>query len=229
MASPSRRTLLCGTAGLFVLSAGCLDAADVDASAPENDADDTTASSADGSNAPSEPDAGGANGSDPEQTASETTDGDDTVPFRHADAPTAPDARLFGSIDRAEQWLEERPIRDDQPLEFVADTDFENSALLALEADAPRLDYELVLESVTLEHDDGEPRLVVEASVSETAGDVGATQLGTVGRLIRATADGEPVTSATVTIVDSSGRKHRSKLTVDPASESASGSERDDR
>ena len=225
----SRRTLLCGTASLFVLPAGCLDAADVDASSPENGADDTTASSAGGANASSEPGAGGEDESDSEQPASETTDRDDTVPFRHADAPTAPDARLFVDADRAEQWLEERPIRDDQPLEFVTDTDFEQNAVLALEADAPRLDYELALESVTLEHDEGKSQLVVEASVTETSDGMGAPQLATVGRLIRATADGEPVTSATVTIVDSSGRKHRSTLAVDTASESASGSDRDGR
>lgn len=225
----SRRTLLCGTAGLFIFSAGCLDAADVDASSPENNADDATESSTDGTNAPSESGADGEDESNPKRTASETTDGDDTVPFRHADAPTAPNVKLFVDANRAEQWLEERPLRDDQPLEFVADIDFENSALLALEADAPRLDYELVLESVALEHDDGGPRLVVEASVTETADGMGATQLVTVGQLVRATADGEPVTSATVTIVDSSGRKHRSTLSVDAASESASSSERDDR
>lgn len=192
----SRRTLLCGTAGLFGFTAGCLDTADVDSS----DGDSGEGNSDSG--------AGGDEGTNP---ADGTASVDDTVPFSHATVPTEPDAALLVSADRAERWLAEREFDDETPSEFVDGIDFEESALLALEADAPRLDYELALETISVEHEDGEPQLVVAAAVREASpdsNDVGGTQMIAVGQLVRATFDGDPVTSAAVTIVDSDGREH---------------------
>ncbi len=205
MTDPSRRTLLCGTAGLLVVAAGCLDDAGLassDDNGADTDGDDETTS---------------------EDTASDEDDTYDTVSFSHADVPTEPDATLLSSSTRAERWLDAREFDDEQPTEFVDDTDFEESALLALEADAPRLDYELALETVTVAHeDDSEPGLVVAATVREISSGsegFGGTQLITVGQLVRATFDGEPVPNAAVTIVDSDGQEHSIATAADTASE----------
>lgn len=217
MVAPARRTLLCATAGLFPLAAGCLDdtglaSSDTDgADTDDTDGDDPTA---------------------PDDTASDDDDTYDTVSFSHADVLTEPEATFLGSATRAERWLDTREFDDEQPLEFVDGTDFEDSVLLALEADAPRLDYELALETVTVAHEaDSEPQLVVVAAVNKRSSEsdgFGGTQMITVGQLVRATFDGEPGPSAAVTIVDSDGQKHSTEIAPDTESESASDSERDD-
>lgn len=233
MTRRSRRTLLCSAAGLVALSAGCLDEAglsDDESDANGGDTDDPGS---------------GDNGdeTDGENDTTPELEGYDAQRLEHADAPTDPEARLYVDADPVLDWLADRDLDESPHTEFVDETPFEESVLLVLEADAPRLDYALELESVALETGDGEnetatetgdgdgnentnetadetanestdPRLVVDAAVEETSDseEFGGTQVVAVGQLVRATFAGDPVTDASVTIVDSDGQSH--ELTV---------------
>ncbi|WP_121742828.1 hypothetical protein [Natronorubrum halophilum] len=220
MSDPSRRTILYGTAGLLALSAGCLDETGADDGDNEDDDGDLGADGSDDDD------------SDPESTTDETDETPETVSFSHSGVLEEPDVTLFVSADRTESWLDDREFDDETLAEFVDETLFEESALFALEAEAPRLDYELDLETVTVEQeDDSDPQLVVEAAVRETSAEsdsVGGTQVITVGQLVRATFESEPVTSASVTIVDSDGQEHSVGVAADSESESASDANQND-
>ena len=205
MTRRSRRTILCGTAGLFALTAGCLDEAGLsDGGDPGSGGNGDEAESRDGDSTPE-------------------LERYDNQSLEHADAPTEPAAQLYVDADPVRDWLADRGLDEAPYTDFVDETAFDDSVLLVLEADAPRLDYALELESVALETGDGEgengtdsdaegaePRLVVDAAVEETSEseEFGGTQVVAVGQLVRATFAGGPATDASVTIVDSDGQSH---------------------
>ncbi|ADB60558.1 hypothetical protein Htur_1673 [Haloterrigena turkmenica DSM 5511] len=224
MTDRSRRTILCGTAGLFALTAGCLDEMDV---ASENgDPDDDP----EGATGDDDPDDG------TEPSSIETYD---TVSYTRNEA-VDPTGELFVDAGGADSWLIERGLDEEQYVDFVDDTLFDDSILLALEAEAPQLNYELELETVALdapadqggddETEDGEEAhgaslaikaVVTEAADGEESNDVGGTQVISVGKLVRVTFDGEPVTTAAASIVDHHGDSHGFTMTVERSSESA--------
>ncbi|ELZ16529.1 hypothetical protein C477_15895 [Haloterrigena salina JCM 13891] len=213
MTDRSRRAILCGAAGLIALSAGCLDEANV-----SDDADGTD---------DVDPDE-----SEPEPAASDAPSEDDgleasdAVSFDH-NQPREADATLLTGADRARGWLADRGLDGERYSAFVDETTFDDSVLLGLEATGRSLDYELALETVTVEND-GDPTLVVEAAVrgesDEESGRLSGQQLIGVGQLVRATFDGELATDASVTIVDGDGESIQKTLAVDSASESTEAS-----
>ncbi|WP_436343485.1 hypothetical protein [Natronorubrum sp. FCH18a] len=208
MTEQSRRTLLCAGAGLFTLAAGCLD----DTGLSTGNGDDDTGGNESGS---------GGNGTEP--TATGDLESSDNVSFDHTEVPTEPEATFVASEDRADGWLDEHAFDDDAISEFVEETPFEQSVLIALEADAPNLCYGLTLEDVTLEEADdaGDARLSIEAAVTDDSGDdeMCGQQLTAVGQLVRATFDGEPATGASVTIADSDGETHDIDIDVESDSD----------
>ncbi|WP_187433067.1 hypothetical protein [Natronococcus pandeyae] len=217
MTDSSRRGLLCGTAGLLALTAGCV-ADDLGGSSSSADTDD-------GDNATDD------TGSDDGGSDDGATDGDETEEtevqaFRYDESAAEPNAALFFEREHAEEWLEERRIggdSEDAVSEFVDETPFQECPLAAVEAGAPNLCYELIVESVTVE--DG--TLDLEAVVSDEASDeMGcAQQETTVGALVRASDDGEPVDDVSVTVVDREGTEH--ELARDSDSDGDEGSESD--
>lgn len=229
MTRPSRRTMLCSTAALIGLSAGCL----------SDSASDTPDEDDDGANDdPGSPSAN-ATESEPKSTGDETTadlpDGladYQTVSFQYSESSET-DVQLLRDGDRVADWLEARSLSDFAPVaDFVDETDFENSILLSLEAGTPTPCYELVLESIDIEGGDesagdssgesSDETLVLEGAVQEKP-DSGtcSMQLATVGRLVRVTFESEPLTTVSATIVGHDG----STTGVSMASNSASASE----
>lgn len=226
MIDRSRRTILCGTAGLVALSAGCLDEADVSDEGNGPDGPNGT----DNENGTGDPGVGG-NG-DEDDTGTASADGDDeseaidTVSFSSAAGRgSEPDATLFVSPTRATDWLDDRGLDDERLTEFVDETDFERSVIVALAADAPNACYELTLEERTLGDEETDADLDLEAAVSdESDGEIGCAQVMTlVGRLVRAPiADGP---SVSVTIVDQHGEEYERGMAADSESASATAGE----
>lgn len=236
MTDRSRRTILCGTAGLFALSAGCLD--EMDATSGNGEPDD---GNGDGPS-DNEPEPAGADGTGP--SSIETYD---AVPFTRNEVVDRPTGELFVDATGVDSWLADRGLEAEQYTDFVDDIAFDDSVLLALEAEAPQLNYELSLETVTIdaltaEGEDDEPEdgegargasLFIEAVVSETSNDgesggVGGTQMISVGQLLRVTFDGEPLSAASVTIVDHDGNSHGFSMATGNSSESAPKPDEDD-
>ncbi|QSW98687.1 hypothetical protein [Haloterrigena alkaliphila] len=227
MTDRSRRTVLCGTAGLVALTAGCLDQMGTSGNG-ENDDGNGDSPSDDG------PGSAGSDGESDDGTGSSSLETYDATAFTR-NKPVDPAGTLFVDADRADSWLAERGLDEEEYLEFVADTVFDDSVLLALEAEAPQLNYELALETVAVDapteegrdgDGDHEGTLTIEAAVTETSddegsSDVGGTQMISVGQLVRATFDGEPLTEASVTIVGHDGTSHEFGMAVDSSSESA--------
>ncbi|SDK21162.1 hypothetical protein [Natronorubrum texcoconense] len=213
MTESSRRTLLCAGAGLLSLSAGCLDefgsSTSEDTPTDDDDSDGNDPESGD---------------NETESTATGDLETTANVRFDHADVPMEPEATLVTSADRADRWLDDHEFVDDVIPEFVEETLFEESVLLALESDAPNLCYKMALEDVTLEEtddsDDGDAQLSLEAAVIDESEDdeLCGQQMIAVGQLVRATFDGEPATSASVTIDDADGETH--ELSIDVESDS---------
>lgn len=225
MHAPSRRTLLCGAAGLFAAAAGCLDSAGID---PTADDDGAATDPDDGSDDSTGPDDGSDEATTTEIDEYDSVDAYETVSFQGSDVPAEPDARLLLDADQVDGWLEERGLDDEALVEFVDDTAFAESVVVALEADAPTLCYEMSLEELTLENpDEDDAQLALETVVSDGSGEMCGQQLTAVGRLVRVTFADEPVTSAAVTIVGHDDREHEMGMAADSASESTSGSERD--
>lgn len=222
MTDRSRRTFLCGTAGLVALSAGCLDEADV----PDDGDGPDDPNGTDDENGTADRDAGG-NG-DEDDTGNASADGDgepeaiDTVSFSSAAGPDSePDAAMFVSPARATDWLDDRGLDDERLTEFVDETDFDRSVIVALAADAPNACYELTLEERALGDEETDADLDLEAAVSdESDGAMGcATVVTLVGQLVRAPiADGPTVS---VTIVDRHGEEYERGMAADSESESA--------
>ncbi|GAB3664325.1 hypothetical protein [Halopiger thermotolerans] len=231
--SLSRRAVLLGTSGALALSAGCIQ--DLDDSTPGSGSDDSGGNESNGGNESddgNESDTGnesddesGANGSD----GSDGSDGTgeplehETHSYQYPETPTEPDASLFVTQDRAEDWLADRGLEEDPVAEFVADTTFNDSVLVPLEADAPTHCYEMVLESIGLtETEDSADVLDLEAAVRDVSEETEycAQAKTTVGLLVRATFESEPVTEMSVRIVDENGREYG----IGAASDSASAS-----
>lgn len=221
--------MLCSTAALIGLSAGCL--SDSASDTPDEGDDEAN-------DDPGSPSAN-ATENEPESTGDETIeDLPDgladyrTVPFQYSQS-TETDIHLLQDADRVADWLEERSLSDFEPVADLVDaTDFENSILLSLEAGTPTPCYELVLESIDIEGGDesagdssggsGDETLVLEGTVQEKPdSDACSMQLATVGRLVRVTFESEPLTTVSATIVGHDG----SVTGVSMASNSASASE----
>ena len=219
MTTPSRRSLLCASAGLLTLTAGCLDEFGGATSGDDGSADNDTPSDDD-----SDGDDPGSGGDETESTATGDLESTDNVPFDHTDVPMEPEATLVTSAEHADSWLDDHEFAEDAVPEFVEETLFEESVLIALESDAPTLCYAMALEEVTLEEtdesDDGDAQLSLDAAVIDESDDdeVCAQQMIAVGQLVRATFDGEPATSASVTIDDADGETH--EFTIDVESDS---------
>lgn len=224
----SRRTLLCSGGSLLAFTAGCLESAGVPQGASSGDDPDENGDDDSGAGGDEDDDGDEAEDTgDSTDVGSDALESYDAVDFDHPTYPTDPDATFLLERDRAGRWLADRGLDDDSLLEFVDETRFEDSVLVALEADAPTLCHGMVLEDVALETDD-DPQLVLEAAVrDESDGMACAQQVVTVGTLVRATFADEPVTRASVSIVDSDGRRHEMGIGVDSASDAETVSDAD--
>lgn len=227
MAVPTRhrRTFILGSAGALALFAGCLadpeerSAADSDSSASRN-ADRTD----------------------------ETGDDDlsyETSRYQFPESSTDPDATLLVDRDDATDWLADRDLEGDSLGAFVDETAFADATLIALEAAAPNACYELVLAEIGVperantaedeatgddeatdesngESDDGES-LTLEATVRDESDEteVCTQALTTVGLLVRATVDAEPVTELSARVVDEEGDDHEISAAVETATTDA--------
>ncbi|RKD97313.1 hypothetical protein [Halopiger aswanensis] len=218
----SRRALLLGTSGALALSAGCIqnldDGSDADPGSDSGNSDD-------------ESDGGNESGDGNESEDESGTDGSDdnsfeyeTHSYQYPETPTQPDAALFVTQDGAEGWLADRGLEEDPVAEFVADTTFENSVLVPLEADAPSHCYEMVLESIDVIDGDGDDVLDLEAAVRDVSEETEycAQAKTTVGLLVRATFESVPVTEISVRIVDDDGNEHGIGAGHDTATETES-------
>jgi len=237
MTCPSRRTVLCSTAVVVGLSAGCL--ADEETL---SDDDDETTDGDDGSQTDGTKNDSEAIGDAIEDLPDGLADGR-TLPYQFP-ASTEPDIEVLQDADSATNWLEERAsLRDaDAVSTFIDKTDFETSMLVSLSAETPTPCYEVVLESIgiessdggddsshsgadetTGEEGDGEDTLVLEAAVNETDDSEACAQvITTVGRLVRVTFESEPLTTISATLVDHDGSTYDVTMGSDSGSASAS-------
>ncbi|WP_081655612.1 hypothetical protein [Halopiger goleimassiliensis] len=235
MTDLSRRTLLCGAAGLAAVSAGCLDEGSDPATGgntgdgTETSGDDTdgdAGNETDGSDDGGESDESDAEDGDDESdgSAEGETDADqaslESTGFSHPNVPTEPDVELIDDADQASEWVEQRNL--DETAEFVDETDFEEQVLVALEADAPNLCHTMSLEGLSFEDDELEVRAAVH---DESTPDEACAQAETtVGQLVRV-----PTTELTVsaTITDRDGRTRGISIASARDSESDTGIESD--
>ncbi|WP_408958779.1 hypothetical protein [Natrinema sp. 74] len=221
MTRSSRRSLLCGTASMIALSAGCL-------------ADDTN-SAANGDSGNGDGGNGDGNQTDGNQSLNENAVDDDlpdglasydTQSFHHSEQSSSPDAALLLEAGDANEWLSERSLQSEPLAGFVDETDFETSVIVALEAGAPNPCYELVLDEIDIDDGDeseDDDELVLDAAVRDTSGanEVCTGQIVTAGRLVRATFDSERLTRVSASIVDSDGQEHGIGIASESASASA--------
>ncbi|AFO58654.2 MULTISPECIES: hypothetical protein [unclassified Natrinema] len=214
MPAPSRRALLCGTASVIALSAGCLGDDAEDSPTDGNETDDNG-----DPGTPSGDDDNPEDSDDGDEQATELA-GSDSRTYRYPTRSTSPGLHLLEDDDEATTWLAERDRTADSLETFVDETDFETSILVSLEAGAPNPCHELALESTAVEDE----QVVLDGAVSETSDDDEAciAQETTVGRLVRATFDGQRLTTVSVTIVDRNGESHQLSVSHDTASESTS-------
>lgn len=244
MAAPTshRRAFLRGSAGALALFAGCIADPD-DGSDPGSGSSSSSDPNADGTDeadANESSDDGNStdgtteNGDGTDSTADETGDdgADDlsyeTSRYHYPESSTDPDATLLVDRDDATDWLADRDLEEDSLGAFVDDTPFADATLIALEAAAPNACYELVLEEIDVPDsmgDDGDgttaesggESLELEARVRDESDEteVCAQALTTVGVLVRAAVDAEPVTEISAVIVDDSGDEHEVDAVAD--------------
>ena len=179
MSDISRRALLCGASGLSVVVAGCLGSV-------------------------------GGSGDDMDGTDDDVETGlvdHESLDFQHSMVPTDPDAALLLDSEDADEWLAERQVDEgNSAAHFAEETSFDESVLVALEADAPTPCHRLRLEAVDFEDD----TLVVDAAVrDESADDEECPQQEmTVCTFVRATFADEPTTGLSVHITARDGSEH---------------------
>ncbi|ELY69528.1 hypothetical protein C489_04506 [Natrinema versiforme JCM 10478] len=197
-----------GTASLIALSAGCL-SGDEDEGSPSDDGT-----------------------SDPEDTENDDLPdalaGYETHAFQSPDRTTSPSAELLQDRSAADDWLSLRESPPESLTGFVEDTDFETSVLVKLEAGAPDPCHEMHLESIGIdESEENDDSLALRAAVEETADEkeACATQETTVGRLVRATFESEPLSKLSVSIRDRHGQSHGIATASQSVSESTSGND----
>lgn len=238
--TPTRRALLLGGTGALALAAGCVSNLESE-SDDEPETDGAGGDGTDGEN--------GSDGDDESTTDTDTdTDADGTLEydvqhFRHPETPAEPDASVLLERESTDDWLAERGLEADEAVDaFVADTDFADASLIALEADAPNHCYEMVLEDVAFAADEdadagggdgdgdgtADGTLELGASVRDESAEneMCAEARTAVGVLVRASVAGEPVAEFSARIVDDDGSEHG--IGVDTASETDSGSAPDD-
>ena len=179
MSRLSRRALLCGAGGLSVVVAGCLETM-------------------------------GGSGDDMSGTDDDVETGlvdHERLEFQHSMVSTNPDAALLLDAEDAEEWLADRQVDSgSSAAHFAEETSFDESVLVALEADAPTPCHRLRLGTVGLEGD----TLVIDAAVrDESAADEECPQQEvTVCTFVRATFADEPTTELTVHITGRDGTEH---------------------
>ncbi|GAB7118114.1 hypothetical protein FGF80_11500 [Natrinema pallidum] len=197
---------------MIALSAGCLGDDTEDSPSNETEPDDGDPGT------PSGDDDGPEDGDDADGKATELA-GSDSRTYRYSKRSTSPRLNMLGDDAAATDWLAEHDRTGDSLETFVDETDFETSVLVSLEAGAPNPCHELALESIAAEDE----QVVLDGAVRETSDDDEAciTQETTVGRLVRATFDGQRLTNVSVTIVDRNGESHQVSVSHDTASESA--------
>lgn len=233
-----RRTFLRGSVGAIALFAGCLADPD-DGSDPGAGTDDSADS--DGSGGSDENESSGGD-TDSETDATDSADNDtdestgdavtyETTRYHYPDSSTEPDAMLLADQDDATDWLADRTLEDDEVGAFVDETPFADATLIALEAAAPNACYEMGLEAIGVpdgtaageegttdggESDDSH-QLELEATVRDESDETEACAqaLTTVGVLVRAAVDAEPVTDVSAVIVDERGDEHEIGAAVD--------------
>lgn len=233
MTRPSRRALLGSTAGLLALTAGCI-ADDDDETDPGSDPGTDDGESDDGSGN------GNGNGNESENGSDDDGDGNgdgddndngdddgatddelttETQQYQHPAVSDEPTTDLLADHDDADDWLAERDLTDDDEVtQFVDETEFDDSILVAIEGGAPNLCHEMAIDSAELEDD----TLAIEAAVSDeaTAEQACADQEVTVGAVVRATFADEPTTDLSVTVVDRDGTAHGMASASDSATDS---------
>lgn len=234
MTRPSRRTLLGSTATLIGLSAGCI--AD-DTGSPAGDDDDRNDADEGSPLADGEPESTEAL---PDGLANYGTMAyqysTDSAASQHETESSAYRVEPVRDGDRTKTWLESRSLFDSESVtEFVGETDFETSILVAFEADVSTPCHEIVLDSIDIEDaedertsdgsgdgtDGADDELVLEASVRETSSEDGlcAQSIASIGLLVRVTFDSEPLTALSATITGPDG-----SAGISMASDSASAS-----
>lgn len=207
MTFPSRRAVLGGTASLIALSAGCL-SGDEDEGSPSDDG-------------PSDPEDDGEDL--PDALASY-----ETQAFQTPDRTTSPSAELLQDRDAVDDWLAVQESSSESLTDFVDETDFEVSVLAKLEAGAPDPCHEMHLKSIGIdESEENDNALAIRAAVQETSDETEAcaAQETTVGRLVRATFESEPLSKLSVSITDRHGQAHGIAVASESVSESTSGSD----
>ncbi|QCS44316.1 SOS response-associated peptidase [Natrinema versiforme] len=152
----------------------------------------------------------------------------ETQPFQSPDRTTSPSAELIHDRDAADDWLDVRDSPPESLTDFIEDTDFEVAVLAKLEAGAPSPCHEMGLESIGIdESEENDDSLALRAAVQETADEkeACATQEVTVGRLVRATFESEPLSKLSVSIRDRHGQSHGIATASESVSESTSGND----
>ncbi|MFC4544711.1 hypothetical protein ACFO5R_22515 [Halosolutus amylolyticus] len=221
----SRRSVLGATTALFALTAGCI-ADEGPASDSGDDTDDTDDPDTGENETDEEKDGDGEDGENGDSDAE--SERYETQSLTYPEMPDEPDVEIHFDRDDVEEWLADRTPSDDEAVsDFVDETSFEESVLVSLEASAPDLCHELVIDEVTV----GEESIDVTARVSDESGpdEACAQQLTAVGQLVRATPTGDELSELSATIVDQDGTEHGFGMGFDSdegtASESRSVSE----
>ncbi|ELY53363.1 hypothetical protein [Natronococcus jeotgali] len=196
----SRRTVLSAATGAVAVLAGCL-GADLDDGSEENGDERDDGSGGDDS-VGDEGDDDGSGGGDAADAVDETT-------FTTSEPRSEPNATLLADREAAAGWLAGRDVGDDA-VAFLENTAFDDASLIAVEARAPNLCYELRIESIELE--DG---IALEAVVDDGDAAACAQQEATAGLLVRASDGGEPIEEGTATVVDHDGATHEFDLGAD--------------
>ncbi|WP_254523291.1 hypothetical protein [Natrinema caseinilyticum] len=227
MTHPSRRSLLCSTASIVALSAGCI--ADDPGSASNGDGGSGGDGGSDGDGSNDGDNGNETDGTDgsPENGAGDELADCETRPFQYPERSESPDVALLLDQTDGDHWLAEREPQPDAVTEFIDATDFEASVIVALEAGAPNPCYGLVIDELDIDDGDAntedDDALSIDAAVRGTSDESRACtqQIVTVGRLVRATFESEPLTRVSASVVDQNGQEHG----IGIASESASASD----
>ncbi|NKE37052.1 hypothetical protein GWG54_14725 [Natronococcus sp. JC468] len=199
----SRRTVLSAATGAVALLAGCL-GADLDDRSGEHGDGGTDANGDD----ERDDESGGDEGDDDGSGGGDAADAVDETTFTTSEPRSEPNATLLVDREAAAGWLADRDVGDDA-VAFLENTAFDDASLIAVEARAPNLCYELRVESIELE--DG---IALEAVVDDGAAAC-AQQEATAGLLVRASDGGEPIEEGTATVVDHDGASHEFDLGAD--------------
>lgn len=216
MPTHRRRDLLATVATLSVLAAGCLSEEEPTA---ERADDEGPATGADEPPADPSDSAGEVRDSADDRDAEDQSDepspvvGDgieDAELFRydHPRYPDEPSAAWLASAADVAAWIDDHEHLDQESelATALAETDFERSVVLAIEAGGRDLCQQLAVDELCLE--DG--RVVVRAVVREApdAGELCAQQVIAVGAVLRVVPTDEAPDGGCVVVIDQDGTEH---------------------